>query len=243
VKKTALYISAFVIVASVSSCKKETTTNTPQSSTPTIATPSDADGAFIAVSTITEQTVPVVGTQIILIGTAVGGVFSSTGSASYVGAGTVTIDGSTLTKQSNNSYLYTPGTTNPTGIDFDFSTEWTASGPGLSYLHNSSFPTVGSLNSSIDVQTSGSYNISVSSITGADSVLYIISGPNGSVQKTKAGNYTNCSFTSSELSMLGTGDNQGLIQIAPYNWTSTVQGGKKYYFIKEAVLSKLVNLK
>lgn len=249
-KNTTFLIATCVASTLLWSCKKTDPAPTaPVATTPTIATPTDAFGAFVAVKTLTEQNIPFVGVQTIEIGTAVGGFFSAANSGTLVDGGSLKVDDSTLTKQTNNSYFYELGQTNVTGLSFGFSTRWAIGGnatnsiPAFTYTHSRNMPSLGSLTSAKDVTVASDYTITTSTTNNSDSVLFIISGPNASIQKVKVGGTRSCLFTAAELGTLGKGDNAGLIQIAPYNFTSTTQAGKKYYFIKETVLSTIVNLK
>ncbi len=249
-KNTSLLIATCVATSFLWSCAKTNPTPTPPAaSTPTVATPSDAFGAFIAVKTITEQNVPIVGIQTIEIGTAVGGFYSTAGSGTWVDGGSLKVDDTTLTKQSNNTYLYQMGQSNPTGLEFNYSTKWTIGGstansiPAFNYTHSATMPSLGTLTSAKDITVASDYTISTTTTSYSDSVIFIISGPNGSINKVKVGGTRTCLFTAAELATLGKGDNAGLVQIAPYRVASSTQAGKKYYFIKETVLSTFVNLK
>jgi hypothetical protein len=249
-KNTTLLIATCVATSLLWSCKKADPTPTPPAATtPTIATPTDAFGAFVAVKTLTEQNVPFVGVQVIEVGTAVGGFYSAANSGTWVDGGSLKVDDSTLTKQTNNTYFYQMGQSNPTGLSFGSTTRWAIGGnatnsiPTFNYTHSRSMPSLGTLTSAKDITVASDYTITTSTTNNSDSVIFIISGPNASIQKVKAGNTRSCLFTAAELGTLGKGDNAGLVQIAPYNIASTTQSGKKYYFIKETVLSTFVNLK
>ncbi|PLX05350.1 MAG: hypothetical protein C0594_07740, partial [Marinilabiliales bacterium] len=62
------------------------------------------------------------------IGLAVGAFTEATGSATLVDAGTITCEGKTLTKNDNNSYVFTAGVADPTGIAFSDNVAWEVSG-------------------------------------------------------------------------------------------------------------------
>lgn len=250
-KKLQLSILTFALIMCATSCKKDNNNTTPPTaSTPQVATPSDADGFFVAVNTITTQEIPFIGTQTFEIGTAAAGFFQSTGNTSnFKDGGTLSVKDSILTKQSNNSYVFQPSQSNIEGINHTSSSRWQCAGNSanniqpFTYVHNANMPDLGLLTSSKDVQTGSDYTVSTNKAWYADSVIFIISGPNGSVVKVKPTNTTSCTFTASELGTLGKGDNSGLVQIAPYTISGTTINGKKYYFIKETVLSTFVNLK
>lgn len=249
-KNTSILIATCVATSLLWSCSKTNPAPTPPAATtPTVSTPSDAFGVFVAVKTLTEQNVPIVGTQIIEVGTAVGGFFSTANSGTWVDGGSLSVDDSTLTKQTNNTYFYQIGQSNFTGLDFSYYTKWAIGGnasnsiPAFTYTHNSNMPSLGSLTSAKDINTASDYTVETTTTSNSDSVIFIISGPNASIQKVKAGSIRSCLFTAAELGTLGKGDNAGLVQIAPYRITATTQAGKKYYFVKETVSSTFVNLK
>ncbi|MCB0410004.1 MAG: hypothetical protein KDD29_07280, partial [Flavobacteriales bacterium] len=150
--------------------------------------------------------------------------------------GTVSLNTQALTKNTNNSYAYQPGSSNPTGIDFTSGVAWTADGGnGFSAINKNvtiGFPTVGAVNSSATITKANGYTLSVNNVSGADSVLFLI----GDITKTIAGNPTSCTFSSSELSGLSTGTT--VVQVAAYITTSETIGGKKVYYGNESVQSK-----
>jgi hypothetical protein len=247
-KKISLFASCalLIVVLSVSSCtKKKDSQQAPSNTAPQYTIPGDANGAFAAVKTISSQTIAGYTTSID-IGTAVAWFGSST---SFVDGGTVKLNSNSLSKQSNNAYVFTPATTAPTGIDFTGSEVWEISGntangvPAFTKTHYASFPYITDISNTGDVSTTTDFTLSASSYVTGDSVIFVVSGPNGHVLKVKGPNSTSCSFTAAEMGTLGTGSNMGLLQIAPYTWTVDNSTGKKYYFVKETCVSKFVNLK
>jgi hypothetical protein len=248
-KKKVLIVAAFVAtLATVSSCKKTTTTPTPpNNAAPTVTAPSDADGAFVLVNTITYNitTAPIIGTIIskIELGTAAAWLGAPN---AFVDAGAIKCQDSLLTKQANNAYVFVPNSL--TGINKSSNTKWDVAGAGsvtgFSFTHSASFPSVDSIENAVDVNTANDFTLSSKGfVSNSDSVIFVVSGPNGSVQKIKPSNTKSCTFTASEMSTVGTGNNSGLLQIAPYRLTSSTLNGKKYYFVKETCVSKFVNLK
>lgn len=247
-KKNGIIIATLLLViVAASSCKKETTTpTTPSASAPTPPAPSDADGAFVAINSITYQsiTAPVIGTIVnkIELGAAVAWLGEAN---AFVDAGTVTCEDSTLTKQSNNSYAFVPKSVQ--GIDWSSATAWSVSGAGavsgFSYTHNASFPSVDSIANSANVNTAADFTLEAKgNVSNSDSVVFVVIGPKASVTKIKGPNTKTCLFTASEMATLGTGNNVGILQIAPYRLQPNTINGKKYYFIKETCVSKIVNL-
>lgn len=238
---TAICLAGLSILAS---CSK-TETTTPSSNAPSVSYPTDANGAMAAVKVITTQTVA--GYVVpIEIGTAV----AWFGSASnFKDAGTVTCDGNTLSK-SNNAYVYTPSQTSPEGLSFSSSTAWAASGNSsnninsFSYTDVSNFPYISDISGGDDVLTTGSFTLSASSYVSGDSVIFVVSGPKKTITAIEHGAVSSHTFSAAEMASVGTtGGKTGLVQIAPYRVNGQTINGKKYYFVKEACVSKFVNLK
>jgi hypothetical protein len=86
------------------------------------------------------------------------------------------------------------------------------------------------------VDKSADYTISISSVSNADSIIYVVSG----VTKTTAGNVTSCTFSAEELA--GAPSGAGIIQAAPYAYSDQEFSGKTVYFVKEKVVSKSVTI-
>lgn len=192
----------------------------------------DADGTLIAVKSVSNT-----GFITITIGTAVGTFYDN---GSLVDVGAVSVEGTNLTKNGNNSYTATASATNPTGITFSSPINWTVGGAngfnGFTEDVSTNFPSAQSVNSLETVDKSDGYTLSTSSITNSDSVLFSI----GNVTKIKSANTTSCTFTSAELSGLANGTN--VASIAPYNFSSKTFSGKKVYFVNEYVVQKTVTI-
>src|SRR5690606_11430820 len=137
---------------------------------------------------------------------------------------------------SNNSYTYQIDQANPTGIDFSGGVSWNVAGgngfTGFTKNVTLTFPTVGEVNSSTTIDKTANYTLSVNSVTGADSVLFLI----GDVSKTLGGNATSCTFSSSELSSLSSGTT--VVQVAAYTYANETISGKEIYYGNETVQSK-----
>jgi hypothetical protein len=245
--KTKLILTLLVIGTLSFSCSKDDDSPTPEPEvTPTTSggggnstgnpqpTFTDADASLWAVKSISITTITGIGDIETTIGTGVGVFFD--GAGAMVDVGTVSLNTEDLTKNSNNSYVSQPGTSNPTGIDFTSGVTWNvAGGNGFSAINKNvtiGFPTVGAVNSSATITKANGYTLSVNSVSGADSVLFLI----GDVNKTIAGNATSCTFSSGELSGLATGTT--VVQVAAYITTSETTGGKKVYFGNETVQTK-----
>jgi hypothetical protein len=261
-KKKHLILLGSVAILAVSSCKKEGCTNPDATNydekaktddgsciikstsggaatEPGTYTPvySGTFGSLIAIKTIntTTQGGFTFDTE---IGTAVAA-FSEDGGANWMDAGTITCEGETLTKNSNNSYTYIPGTSNPTGLTFSNPVNWTASGsswPAFGLDNSDNFSTLGDISSSTTIASSSSYTLTSPSISGADSVYFGIYGPDGSVFKIQSGSTTSHTFTAAEISGLGTGS--AYIQVVGLNYEETTFSGRDYYMINESVRTK-----
>jgi len=182
---------------------------TAASPTPILPTYTGEFGVLVGIKTVTTTSTPIgnIGTE---LGTGVA-IFSQDGGATNLPAGTLTVtsgNSKTLTLNSNNSYVYTPSTTDVTGIDYTGSSVvWTASGgtwPSFTATANQGFGTVQSI-SSEDVTVSSSYDLTCNGVSNADSIYYAVYGPSGSKIILKAGNTSSHTFSASDLSGLGTG--------------------------------------
>lgn len=253
-----LALAAFSLMT-IGSCKKETTEPEPEPvvvppppvpaapapSNPT-PSPSDANGVLAAVKAVSSVYLPVVGNFKQEIGVPVAVFFDVANT--YLDAGAVKCNSNDLTKQTNNSYLFTPNASNPTGIDYSSGVSWSVGGnsgtsiPTFTYTVPIPFPTLDSIAGGITKVTraNGVTIAATNTITGADSVIFSVYGPSGNAQKVKAGNVSSYTFTAAELSGIGAGS--GYIQIVPYAMTSQTFSGKKYYFINEAAFTKMVNI-
>ncbi|MNK22617.1 hypothetical protein D3C87_408960 [compost metagenome] len=230
-------VNLFVLLCSLSilatSCKKEDIipddpapdpVNTPSGSTTPV--PTNADGVMWAIrSTSTVQGFT------IDIGTAVG-IFMN-GTTDLVNVGTVSVNSQNLTASSNNAYTFTPSQTMPTGLDFS-STNWSVSGGSghAAFTYDASsltFPSGSAITSSSTVKKADGYTLTCSTVSGADSTLFMI----GNVSKTIAGSANSCAFSASELSGLSAGTS--VVMIVPYKLMHATVNGKNYYFGKERV--------
>ena len=245
-KKTFLILGAALIVAGgISSCNKGTSSNTNNgNSAPSVNTPSDADGALAAVKVITTQTVAGY-TVPINIGTAAAW-FGLSGS--FKNAGNVTVDGNALTNQ-NNSYVFQPSQTNPTGLDFNSSVVWNVTGnssnniAAFSYTDQSSFPSIDDVQTPTSVSHSAAFTLSATSYVSGDSVIFVVSGGSGHVSFIAPGGTTSHTFSAAEMATVGAaGNNTGLLQIAPYRINHQTINGKSYYFVKETCANKFVTI-
>lgn len=238
--KKSLIVLSLVAVA-LSSCTKEKKVETPTTAAPTASTPTinivDADGCLTAVNTVTSNVTPI-GTFEVEIGTAVAVFFDNKNTSSFVDAGTVTCESKSLSKRSNNSYVFTPSQNDPSGIDYSGSASWNVSGSGSVTAFNGSLSTFPSNPkwTKTEINTGSAQTVTLDGfVTGADSILVVLSCGSGTVTKTFAGSTKAFYFSADDMAKCGKGD--GLVQFAPYKYKLNASGGKKYYLINESVLS------
>lgn len=197
-----------------------------------------ADASLWAVKSLSVTTIPGLPPVTTTVGLGVA-VFND-GTSNMVSAGTVQLNSNALTLNSNNSYSYTITTTNPTGIDFTSGVNWDVSGGnGFNAFTKNvtlAFPTVSEVTSSATIIKSSGYTLTVNTITGADSVMFLVGG----VSKTLAGNATSCTFSSSDLSGLNNGTT--VVQVAAYTYTNETVGTKNVYYGNETVQSKTATI-
>lgn len=236
---------ASLVAFSVTSCNllpdeedlQPDTNQSPPPPTPTIA---DGYGTLAAVKTVATQELPGFGTVEVDFGVAVGVFFNGMNYDSYLNAGTVTCETEELDVQENGSYVFIPSQTSATGIDYSGNPDWNVSGSadvaGFSHTTSIGFPTVGAVTSSSTVNSGSNYTLTVANVTGADSVIFQI----GDVLHTEEGNATSSTFTSAELSGIGTGAT--VAQVAAYKIEEATYSAKNYWFVNEKVVSQSVTI-
>jgi hypothetical protein len=250
-KKTTFYFLMLTLATStiLTSCKKDEedddNNNAPAVVNVTdLFNYSDALGVLVGVKTVTTQNVGGFETSLAL-GTAVAVFPTTAGATTFADAGTVINNTKTLSKQNNNSYVFTPATTDVTGIDFSGGSEWEVSGssnvPAFNYTY-APFPSNPKITSSVsEVNLANGYNFTLQNAnSNADSVLFILASGSKYVSKTLPGNATSANFSASDLATLTT-SSQGLIQVTPYKIKSDIVNGKKYYFINQVTVSNFAN--
>ncbi len=265
-KRTTFIIASLglVIGLGVSSCKKEgctdsTATNynssankddgtcefgpapgtatAPQPFTPNLT---GEYAALIAIKTVTTVSTPF-GSVDTEIGTAVAA-FSTNSGTSYVNAGAVSVNSNELTAQSNNSYIYMIGQSNPTGLSFSSPVNWVGTGSTWASFTTSTskdFSTINAITSGT-ISMANSYTLTSGSVTNADSILYAVYGPNGSKSIMVGGSISSHTFSASELSGLGVGS--GYAQVVGLNYDKNVIATKDYWLINETVRTKQVDV-
>jgi hypothetical protein len=235
-----------VIVGGLAGCSKDDDDDDTQT-TPTASTVppiNDADAALVALNTITTTTTPA-GPFEITLGTGVAVFPTTAGGSTYADAGAVTLEGEALSKQTNNSYVYTPTATNATGLDLSGSIGWTVAGagsvPAINHTVGVSFPTLGVITSDTSTLSSSSdFTLSVASVANADSVIFQLAGQDGYKLYTRGPGTTSFTYTASDVASVGSG--YAVIQVAAYTWESEMVGGKKVYYINETVRSIVVTI-
>lgn len=229
------FVLSFLFVACVKDPFAPTTNNTNSTPSTPNACP-NADGALWAVKSITKrETVPGYPAVEISIGLGVG-FFASNGlsatTPTRVSVGDV-IGNSTTAEYMGETYVTKPSATDAMGIDWSNGVSWEVTGdngfPAFTHTPTNNFPTVTAITSGDVVTKSSGYTLTCNTVTGADSVLFLV----GAVHKILGPTATSCTFTTSELSSLDNGTN--LVQIVPYTYSSAVFGGKTICFGKEMV--------
>lgn len=227
----------------LSSCKKdeeeEEDPTVPTAAAPSnpIPAPTGADGALIAIHTANYVTAPIVGEIYQPIGLGVA-VFGDLVAGTFVNVGTVSLNGTALSPQSNQSYTFTPSQTNITGLDLSSEINWNVGGgSGFSSFTaspNNEMPSGPKYSGASSIPRNAAFTLSSSTqILSADSIIYSVISPSGSILKTVAGNVSSVDFTAAEMGTLGSGS--GYVQIAPYNIEAQIIGGKQIYLINESV--------
>ncbi|MCF8461446.1 MAG: hypothetical protein K9G46_12040 [Flavobacteriales bacterium] len=236
-------VLAGAVSFSITSCNTDDAPETPvdPASNPPTPTFGVGYGTLAAVQTVTTFDpgfgVPI---QEIILGVGSAGFTDGVDYANLIDAGTITLEGESLTKFDNGAYAYSPNNTNPTGIDFSGNPSWEVSGsgsvPAFSHTTSIGFPTLGTITSSTTIPGTGDYVLTVSNLSGADSVFFMLGG----ISHTEAGTATSSTFTEAEINTMGTGAN--FMQVAPYRWEMATKSGKDFYFVTEAVKTQSVTI-
>jgi hypothetical protein len=243
-KKTALHSSIAIMALglTLTSCKKdENNNNNNNNNNDPSSSIQFGDGTLVAVRSETVQSTPF-GDVTITLGTGIAAFSNSSNYSSLADAGNVSLNSESLQKQSNNSYVFTPGVANPTGIDFSGGINWSVAGnsasgvPAFTHTVSHGFPNAGNITSGDEVSKGAGFTITISNISNADSVYFLINDK----LKSFAGNVTTASFSAADLSGLSKG--QGIITVAPWKFSTAQYGGKNFYFVTETVKQKSVTI-
>jgi hypothetical protein len=247
--KMTLRNSLFAVALSTlifSSCEKtedvvddklNNNTNTTTNTSPNLK---DGYGMLAAVTSVSYTTVQGI-TVPVSTNTATAGFFSALGASNMVDAGTVTLNSKTLTKSSNNAYVYdkltdplsfSQVTWNVTGSSGVAAINYTDDKPMPDFSGYNTLPATVTKANGLTVALGGS-------VSNADSVYVIVTGGNNQyVLKRMGGNASQCTFSASDLSVLSN-TTTGMIQVAPWNYKKEDFNDKPYYFVLETVYSKI----
>ena len=266
-----LKLSLFLlIISTLNACKKASTAIIikPNNIAPAITPPADADGMFTAQKVVTKEDFYITSgdcegkTNTMVLQNQLGnGSIMQSGFARaechYGNLGKVqcnnvplSLIGGCVVSYNPSYYTYIASADNPSGIPFQTIAVWNCTGDtgthttAINYTDSATFPVINDIYTTGDVTTTGNFTLqAVGAVTG-DSVIFSITGPKGTVQKTAGPNTAAQNFTAAEMASIGTTDGLvGLLQIAPYSLNAQIINGKKQYFVKETCLSKYVNLK
>lgn len=211
----------------------------------------DADGAFIAINTVTNTSAGGFEVQLKL-GSAVAWFIDE--NDEFVSVGDVTFDGAglsgTLEFNDNNTYSWLEEEQPSSGFSNNGGVLWSIDGgSGHGQINNISngypFPSIKKIaNTEETISGSSSFTLSHDgAINDADSTFYSIYGASGNIMKRVAGSTTSVSFTAAEMGELGAGT--AILQIASFKIVNQTLGStspKKYYMINESVASKIVTV-
>ncbi|MCB0502392.1 MAG: hypothetical protein KDD32_06890 [Bacteroidetes bacterium] len=236
--RTLLATMAVFFTLTIVSCDDDEVTPTTQDTT-VYPTPDDAFGILVAIKTFTSVTAGGFTTDV-EFGTAVAAFIDG---SNFLPAGTVTCNTEGLTQNDNNSYVYIPDFGSPsaaTGITLGNEASWSVSGqgtvPAITETYTG-FPSKPVITSATTINTASDYNFTWNAVTGADSLIVSIFGGSSNATKTVAGNATSVTFSSSDMSGVGTTE-FGIIQVAAYKQKKEVISGENIYLTNESVGSE-----
>ena len=219
------------------------TTGGSSSSAPVTPHLGDADGLMIA--TKANVITSMAGFSVsVTVGSAVASIYSSTGGSTLVDGGTIKANDSTLVKQSNNSYIFTPKTAQ--GISYGSSSIWSISGnssnsvPAVSYTATS-FPSAPSVNNVSSVSKGSSFTMTTNSISNADSLCFQITSGSKTIYKMTNGLQTSYTFPASDMGTLDNSSN-AYLTVTAYKFRNTTVSSKKYYFINMNTTNRMVSV-
>jgi hypothetical protein len=235
-KASIIFLLALSLGALYSCTKTDATPEAVKAST----TPSfeGTAGVLWALRTVTTINTGVPGVDGITIDVGTGvGMFIDGGK--NLDVGTVTLNGVALSNMSN-TYMSTVSATQPTGVDFSGGIKWAITGgsgySAFSHTVTNKFPVAGTFSSPSTLIKTDSYTIGFSSISGADSIIFVVND----VMKTVSGNTKSYTFTPAQLSKLTKGP--GIVQAVPYNYKIANYGGKNLVFGNELAYSQVITI-
>lgn len=246
----AAHLSLMVAVAlsstTMTSCTPEEEEEpTPTQTVPPTPMPVDGNGVLAAIVIRTTQTITIPGMpdQVVNVDMGVGSAFfyENGNTSTFLDAGTVTLTGQTLTKQTNNSYLYMPSGTDVTGIDFEADgVSWNVTGagsiPAFSKNMGTAFPNADAVTSSSTVSKASGYTLTASNVSGADSVYFQVHD----VVVAQPGNANSYTFTAAELANVPAGPS--IVQVVAMKIVPEAVSSKMMYYVKETSVSKNITV-
>lgn len=176
--------------------------------------------------------------------TAVAGFYDANGE-SFVNAGTITAEGTELTKQKNNVYLasltdsikYTSPTVSwSVGGSSDVSAFDAQTSRGLPSISGFSTDNVA------NISTSSDYTVNFGFSSNADSILVAVVGGSTSLVKTVSSSARSVTFSASELSGMRKGTMNGFVQVTPYNFALKSTAAGDIYMTQQITYSTFVDV-
>jgi hypothetical protein len=257
---TKIIVPALALAIGFTSCDKvptEPATKTPTTTTPTAPTPITPTpngnywGVMVALKMKFSYTMPQLPIPVSLdTDMGIATFYSAAGSSTLVDAGTVSINGYDLKKETNNSYNITATTgMTPSSLELGNNVQWNVSGAGpvssFYFAHSGNFPNYsGTLPSEINKAKDLEISLG-SNITGADSVYVVIITSSKQIIKSFAGNPApaKATISASELGTLpAVSDGSAYIEVLPFKYSIQNIATKEYVFIKEQAVVGTVNI-
>lgn len=234
-----LSVSAAIGLFTLLSCQKEDDVNPGDNQSGHSYKFSDGLGVLAAVQTVSY--VEVMGQLIpTYVNTASAAFLQSTGSATFVDAGTVKVTGKSLKQYANKAYAY-ENLLDP--LSFDGGIQWQVGGAGQvpAFTHPVARPMPsfsGYQNLPATINRSTDFTVQLQGrVTNADSVLVQVISTNGNAMVIVAGNSANATLSASKLGSLSASNN-AMVMVAPMNFSSQTFDGKKIYFVNEFAATK-----
>lgn len=189
--------------------------------------------------------------------------YSTLGSTTAVDGGTISCNDSLMTKNSNNSYLFSKANNNATSAFTNFynsGSYWNVQGNstnGIPNITSSSglnlavFPSMPNNNyaSALTVTTTSNFVVNHGAISNCDSLIYQIVGGNGTIFTSKArpGNISSYTFSTADMAALQATNAgptpSGQLSVFAYKYKSVVINGKTYWIINITARTVLCNIK
>lgn len=228
----------------VSSCVKDAVNPTaPQSSTTPPTPMIGGDGSLVSlrVGTITM----VAGQPFnVDIETAVAAFYNGSNTGNLIDGGSVKVNNFDLTKNDNNSYVYSSNTNLDLG--FDNGSNWTVVGagsvPAISYNHTNKFPKFSGTLPTAITRANGLTIDLTGKISGADSVYVFVASGDKSFTKHLGSNPGSVTITAAELADLPA-STTGIVEVIPFHFKKQTIGGKQIAFIKEYAAVATIEIK